>query len=195
LDSYLDRQHGVQQSILQAFAEMCGLQPEEIKLGTDGCSAPNFAVSFYHAAWGWARLADPSQLPPARAAACRKITEAMIAHPEMVGGPERFDTAIMQVGQGRIVVKAGAEGYQGVALLPGALGPGSPALGIALKISDGDGRSRARPVVTIEVLKQLGALSEKDLEALAAYGPRKDIHNWRKLVVGEMRPVFQMEKP
>ncbi len=193
-ESYLEPSHPLQQRILNTFAEMCGVAPDAVALGTDGCSAPNFAVPLYNAAWALARLVDPSGLPPARARACRTIVQAMMAHPDMVGGPERFDTDIMQVGAGRIVVKAGAEGYQGIGLLPGALGKDSPALGIALKVSDGDGYGRARPAITLEVLCQLGALSPQDLEKLSAYGPMRNILNWRKLVVGEMRPVFTLEK-
>jgi len=100
----------------------------------------------------------------------------------------------MEVGQGRIVAKGGAEGYQGVGLMPGALGPGSPALGIALKISDGDLKSRARPAVTLEVLRQLGALSSSELGLLSEFGPGAPVHNWRKIVVGQARPSFELER-
>jgi L-asparaginase II len=44
LDTYLDPGHPVQQDILSAFAEMCGHPREEVEVGIDGCSAPNFAV-------------------------------------------------------------------------------------------------------------------------------------------------------
>jgi L-asparaginase II len=194
IDTYLEPEHGVQRAILKTFAEMCGLPEKEVRLGTDGCSAPNFAVPLYNAAWAWARLMDPSQLSPAREEACRRIVDAMTSHPDMVGGPGAFDTLLMQVTQGRILVKAGAEGYQGIGLRPGVLGEGSPALGIALKVMDGDGYYRARSAFTLETLRQLGALSKEEMEQLAEFGPRKDIYNWRKLVVGEMRPVFTLER-
>lgn len=192
LENYLDFEHPVQQSILFTFAEMCEMSPENVGLGIDGCSAPNFSVPFYNAAWGWARLADPQGLSSERSAACRRITDAMMSYPQMVAGPERFDTLIMQVGKKRIVVKGGAEGYQGMALMPGAMGKNSPALGIALKVSDGDGRGRARPAVCIEVLRQLGALSEEDLKSLENFGPTGDVVNRRDIVVGEKRPVFTL---
>ncbi len=189
---YIAPQHPVQQAILRTFAEMCALPVEAVALGTDGCSAPNFAVPLRNAAQAYARLCDPSGLPEARAAACRKITAAMRAHPEMVGGPGRFDTALMQAGAGNIISKAGAEGYQGIGLMPGALGPGSPALGIAFKIADGDARKKARSAVAVEILHQLGALDAEQLGALEAFGPRLPVYNWRKLTVGEGRPVFTL---
>ena len=57
----------------------------------------------------------------------------------MVGGPGRFDTEVMQAAKGRVIAKAGAEGYEGIGLLPGAAGAGSPGMGVAIKIADGDG--------------------------------------------------------
>ncbi len=192
LDSYLELYHPVQQRILHAMAEMGGLPVEDIHLGVDGCSAPNFALPLYNAAWAWARLADPSSLSPQTAAACQVITDAMTAHPEMVGGPERFDTELMKLGGGRVVVKGGAEGFQNIGILPGALGPGSGGLGIAIKISDGDLSGRARGAVALEVLRQLGLFTDTELEPLSTFGPSKPIQNWRKLTVGELRPAFHL---
>jgi len=193
LEDYLEFDHPVQQSILNTFAEMCMLPPESIGLGIDGCSAPNFSIPFYNAAWGWARLADPSGLAPERAAACRKITTAMMAHPDMVGGPGRFDTLLMEVAKRRMVVKSGAEGYLGLAVLPGAMGDESPALGIAIKISDGDGRGRVRPAVCLEVLRQLGALSPDELDLLTEFGPTGEVRNRRgDLIVGKQSPTFTL---
>lgn len=192
LDTYLEFDHPVQQRILKTFSEMCSLPPEKVALGIDGCSAPNFAVPLVHAAWAWARLADPSSLAPSRAEAIQTIVQAMMAHPEMVGGPDEFDTTLMQIAGGRLVAKGGAEGYQGMALLPGALGPGSSGLGVAVKISDGDGYHRAKAAVSLEILRQLGFFSTPELDSLKTFGPTRPVTNWRKLVVGEMRPVFNL---
>jgi L-asparaginase II len=199
---YIDIQHPLQQEILNTFAEMCDVEVEQVSIGIDGCSLPNFAVPLKNAAYAFARLCDPSQLASARAAACRTITGSMTANPNMVGGPDSFDTRLMIACGGRILCKGGAEGYQALGLLPGALGPGSPALGITIKISDGDlgahsraqgdPHGRARPAVTLEILRQLGALSSQELEILAEYGPTFSIHNWRKLKVGEARPCFSL---
>ncbi len=141
---YLDFTHPVQKQILQAFAAMSELPETDIALGIDGCSAPNFAVPLFNAALAYARLIDPVDLPPCAAAACETITSAMCAHPEMVGGPGRFDTRLMAATRGRILAKGGAEGYQGLGLRPGVLGPNKPGVGIAVKISDGDA-NRPRP--------------------------------------------------
>ncbi|TAK12281.1 MAG: asparaginase [Anaerolineae bacterium] len=192
--TYLEHDNPVQQAILTAFAEMCGLEPREVEIGIDGCSAPNFSVPFHNAAWALARLADPAGLSEPRTAACRTITAAMLAYPEMVSGPDTFDTDLMQATGGRILTKGGAEGYQGVCVMPGALGKASKALGIVLKIADGDRRGWARPAVTLALLAELGALSESEMAALVKYGPRREVTNWRGLLAGEARPCFTLER-
>lgn len=201
LENYLDIDHPIQQDILASFAEMCLLPSKEIRLGIDGCSAPNFAVPLYNAAYGMARFCDSHELSPARAEACRKITTAMTSHPEMVSGYGEFDCELMKAGEGSIVSKRGAEGYQIVGLLPGMLGTDSPGVGIAIKVSDGDASrrdmdlessNRVRPAVTLEILRQLGALSSKQQQALDRFGPEKSIKNYRGIITGRSYPMFRL---
>jgi L-asparaginase II len=192
LADYINPQHGLQQTILQNFAEMCALRVDAVVVGVDGCSAPNFAVPLVAAATAFARLADPGSLSPSRAAALRAIFSAMTAHPEMVSGPGGFDTELMRARPGLLLAKGGAEGYEGLGIAPGARGPGSPALGVALKIADG--ASRAIAPVALEILRQLGALGEGELKALEGlgFGLRLPVKNWRGLVVGEARTCFAL---
>ena len=190
LATYLDNQHPVQKAILETVAQMCTLDPRSIPIGTDGCSAPVFGLPLVNFARAFARLCDPSYLDPVRAEACQKVVEAMVAYPQMVAGPGRFDTVLMEVAQGKLIAKAGAEGYQAIGIKPGALFSGSPALGIALKISDGDYRKRAVPFVTIRILQALGALTDVDVEKLSEFADAR-ILNWRKFVVGELLPTFE----
>jgi L-asparaginase II len=201
LDDYLDINHPIQQDILASFADLCLLPVSSIELGTDGCSAPNFAVPLFNAALAFARLCDPRELSKERAEACGKITSAMTMHPEMISGYGEFDEQLMRAGEGRIVCKRGAEGYQIIGLMPGVLGAGSPGIGIAFKVSDGDAgrmslkletRNRVRPAVALEILRQLGAVSSKQEQALASFGPVLPIRNHRGIVTGESRPAFKL---
>jgi L-asparaginase II len=107
----------------------------------------------------------------------------------------------MRVGNGKIVCKRGAEGYQIIGLLPGVLSPDSPGVGLALKVSDGDAsrmsldlahNPRVRPAVTLEILHQLGVLSSEQEQALASFGPLKSIKNHRGIVTGQSHPVFEL---
>jgi L-asparaginase II len=215
LQGYIDPQHPLQKLILSSFAEFCDVPIHSIVTGIDGCSAPNFAVSLSKFAYAFARLVDPHYLSESRAGACQRITHAMLAHPEMISGPNRFDTRLMELGKGRILAKAGAEGYQAVGLTPGTLWKDSPGIGIAIKVSDGDTRDyqntmhaqfdgdepfqlthfdsieRARPCAVVEILRQLGALDESSLYGLRHYAARP-IYNWCKTVVGEIRANFRI---
>lgn len=195
LDTYLDIHHPIQQDILSAFAEMCNYPKEKVEIGVDGCSAPNFAAPLYNSALAFARLCDPHDVSETRARACREITAAMTSHPEMVSGRGEFDCRLMQVGKGDIVCKRGAEGFQAIGLKPG--------IGITFKVSDGDllfrtlkiePLNRVRPAVTLEILRQIGALNESQLKELAEFGPILPIKNHRGIVVGESRPAFKLEK-
>jgi L-asparaginase II len=201
LQNYLDLQHPVQQDILTTFAEMCQIEREKVETGIDGCSAPNFAVPLYNAALAFARLCDPRALPETRRLACEKITTAMTSYPEMISGKGEFDCRLMEAGGGNILCKGGAEGFQALGLRPGLLSPDSPGIGIVFKVSDGDLRfrtlemkpmSRVRPAIAIEVLRQLGALQEDQLQALAEFGPILPVKNHRGLIVGESHPTFRL---
>lgn len=200
---YINPAHPVQKTILETFSEMCGMEPAGVEIGIDGCSAPNFAIPLSNAALGFARLCDPRMLSQERASACRRITSAMMANPVMVSGVGRFDTRVMEVCSKRIVAKGGAEGYMALGILAGALGAESPGIGIAFKVSDGDlsvrdangnSRNRVRPAVALEILRQLGTISEKELEALAEFGPVRPVTNARKIVVGESHPAFLLKR-
>ncbi len=190
---YINPLHPVQQTILQTFAEMCDMEPQEVVLGTDGCSVPTFAVPLASAALAFARLADPSGLPPARAAALRTIFAAMTSNPEMVRGPGEFDTEIMRLCSGQVVSKSGAEAFVGLGIVPGARGVAGPALGVAAKV--GDGSSRADMLVGTEVLRQLGVLDPGQIARLKelGLGPVRVLKNFRGLEVGEARPCFELK--
>ncbi len=202
LDTYLSNDHPIQHDILTGFAEMCGLPTEEVVLGMDGCSAPNFAVPLRNAALAMARLCDPRELSETRAAACGKITAAMTAHSEMVSNYGEFDCELMKTGKGKIVTKRGAEGFQIVGILPGVVS--ERGIGIAFKVMDGDpgrmdeqlrSRARVRPAVTLEILRQLGALDETQLQSLAQFGPGRVLKNHAGIVTGNSYPVFKLQSP
>lgn len=199
---YIDPNHPVQLKILATLAEICDLLPEQVQVGIDGCSAPNFALPLRNTALAFARICQPEGLPEKRVDTCHLISKAMLAYPDMIGGPDNFDTDLMLVSEGRIICKGGAEGFQAFGIMPGAIKKGSPALGVAFKISDGDlkGHNRptgdptghVRPAVTLEILRQLGVFDAQDFEKLSNYGPEFPVENWRQLKVGWASPCFKL---
>ncbi len=193
IEDYINLNHPVQQAILKTFAEMVQLPAEAICLGIDGCSVPVFGIPMYNAAWGFARMADPEKagLSDSLAEACVFVREAMMAFPEMVSGPKRFDTDLMHAGKGKIFSKGGAEGYQGIGII--SSDDDMQGLGLALKISDGDLTERVKPAVSLNVLRSLKAMDEESFEKVVQYGPELQVKNWVKTVVGEGRPCFEIE--
>jgi L-asparaginase II len=149
-------------------------------------------MSIQAMAWMYARLVAPSStLDAATRAACKRIVEAMITYPEMIGGTsERLDTKIMRAAGGRLISKVGAEGVYTVGVLPCAEWPAG--LGLALKIEDGE-NFRARPTVVIEALRQLGVLRDESLAAVAPYA-RFPVNNRRGDEVGEVRASFELTR-
>lgn len=199
LNDYLDVEHPIQVDILNTISEMCMIDKNKIELGIDGCSAINFAMPLYNAALGMARFIDPFELNESRANACKKITSAMLAHPEMISNFGEFDCELMKAGEGKVITKRGAEGFQIVGVPAGVLQ--KRGVGIAFKVVDGDkpgitdqltSISRVRPAVTLEILRQLNVLNEKQLKSLENFGPKKVLKNYAGLITGKAEPAFEL---
>lgn len=148
----------IQKRILRCIADFTEIPEAEIALGIDGCAVPNFALPIAAMAKSFAGLAFPWQFPEATQKACTRIVDAMIKYPELIGGS--LDTMLMRAAEGKIISKVGAEGVWLCGVLPSEKYP--TGLGIALKIEDGDDK-RARPVVSVEILRRLGILTKNDL--------------------------------
>jgi L-asparaginase II len=191
---YYAPDHPVQRQILNVVSDLAGLVPADVVIGVDGCGVPVFGMPLFGAALAFARLVDPpSNWPAARQMACRRVANAMLAHPDMVAGRQRICTDLMRSGSGRLVAKSGAEGFYAVGIRAGALPGLSVGLGVAIKIEDGN-MARARDPVVIETLQQLGLLDSTALRALETYrvGP---IRNYRGEVVGQLRACFSLIRP
>lgn len=182
--NYLDLDHPVQQTILDYIAEWTGYPREDIAIGVDGCGVPVHGLPVYNMSLAYARLSRPETYDETRADACKRITGAMTAHPEMVGGTDRFCTDLMRVAKGKLVGKAGAAGVYCVGIL-------DEGIGITVKCEDGSGKGRD-PVV-VEILRQLGYLNEQQVKALEKYHRPQNI-NHRKEKCGEVIPVVKLKK-
>lgn len=191
-ETYDAPENPVQLLIGRAVAEFSGVPIEDLAVGIDGCGVPVFGMSVRAMALMYARLVcAPAELSEATRDACRRIVEAMTAHPELVGGEsERLDTEMMRATRGRLISKIGAEGVYTIGVLPSEDWPRG--LGFALKLEDGEDR-RARPTVVIEALRQLGVLEGESLAAVAPYA-RFAVRNHRGDQVGEVRPSFELKK-
>lgn len=196
VETYWQPDHPVQKLALESVAAVSGVPARKVGTATDGCGVVSFAIPLHAIARAYARLADPSGLTDgALRDALTRIRDAMLANPELVSGERRqFDTDLMRAAPGRVAAKGGAEGLRCVGVLPGAVGAGSAALGVAVKVEDGDAARRAGAAATCEALRQIDALGEVELSQLSSYAnpPVRDLP--RGDVVGEVRPAFTLER-
>jgi L-asparaginase II len=177
----------VQREVFAAVSRFSELPAAELRYAVDGCGLPTFALTIGTMAWMLARLvAPPARFGEATHRACRRLVDAMIAHPEMVEGDDELDTELMRAGRGRLVSKVGAEGVYAAGILPCQRWPHG--LGVAFKLEDGDKGDRARPVTAVALLRHLQVLDEHDAQALTKFA-RPTTTNHRQDTVGEVRPA------
>ena len=141
--SYLSPDHPLQRHITAMIPSLAGEPAAHI--GVDGCGAPAHAMSLVGLARAFRSVAIAEPGTPQH-----RVAQAMTSHPEMVGGPTRDVTRLMQ-GVPGLVAKDGAEAVFAVGLPDGRA--------VALKVSDG--ANRARPPVMQAALARLGVGLEK----------------------------------
>lgn len=160
LKDYLSPNHPLQKSILNSLSEICNYPSKNIEIGTDGCSAPVFAMPIFNMALGFARFASLDRLPEKFHYSAEKIYHAMTTNPEYISGTGGFCSDLIKSTNGKLIGKIGAEGVY-------CVGVKDQKVGIAIKIEDGN--MRALPPVVIETLKKLNLLTETELTNLSKY--------------------------
>lgn len=142
-NTYLDLDHPLQQSCLQAIEDCTGEKVAHI--GVDGCGAPLMSTSLTGLARSFSQFAGPTAN-----ADQKKIAQAFKDFPEYVSGTRREDYELMK-GVPGLVCKIGAEAVYAVGLGDGRA--------LALKIDDG--ADRARAVVAATILRDvMGVVAE-----------------------------------
>lgn len=169
LEGYVLPGHPCQLAVTAALGAFVGAGLEGAPRGVDGCGLPTFGVPLQALAHGFAAAsADPG---------FRRCQDAMAAHPHLVAGTGRFDTALLAAAGARVTAKIG-----GAAVWAAVLRGGGPA--VALKLEAGAGE--AVPPVACAVLRRLGAfpdLAPTELERHA----EPVVRNWAGAAVGRIR--------
>lgn len=182
LDSYCESGHELQVAVREVLSAVVGIPTERMRVGLDGCSAPNYAFPLAGLARGYARLASGDR-DPDFGDSFAVLLAAMASHPELVSGTLRSDLAFTLAGRGDWVSKVGVDGVQ-------AFGSRRRGQAFAIKISDGN--LQALFSATVEVLDQLGWLDDVQ---------RADLERWRTssvtnahgTVTGVRSPVLQLQ--
>ncbi len=177
--TYLSTGHPLQQRVLRAVLR--GTGRTDVALGVDGCGVPVHGMPLSAMATLYARLGRPDRLGKL-AGPVKTCLDAMQAHPYLVAGMNRTDTAVMQAAPG-LVVKSGAEAIA-CAAIPDA------GLGVAVKIADGG--ERASGPALIHALATLDALSEEQVRSLDRFA-RRPVQGGG-VPVGEVVAAFRLRR-
>jgi L-asparaginase II len=181
---YIHPEHPVQLMMRDTIALFTGTHPEQLSMGIDGCGVPVYSMPLSKLAMAYARLSKPDAVPQTRfyASACRVLLDAIVTHPRFIAGTDRYDTALIEVTQGRVIGKMGAEGIF-AAMLAGQ------GVGLALKVEDGAPRALF-PAVT-EAMLQLDWITSLEAKKLTAFH-KPEIKNWSGEIVGSIQPIFRI---
>ncbi len=181
---YEKLEHPLQQLMRATVAECCGVTPESMAVGVDGCSVCVFGLPLAAMAKGYARLAQATARggQDTRDAAMQRIGRAMVKYPIAVESRQSFSTALMTQTQGRLIAKGGAEGLQLVGIT-------DRGWGLALKCEDG--ASRAVAPAAMAVLEMLGVLRDDEKAGLAGHR-RPVVTNAAGLDVGQLEAELRI---
>jgi len=182
-NGYIRFEHPIQQRVLGVLEAMCGIDLGNAPRGIDGCSIPTIAIPLENLAYGMARLGAPDDLPDTRAAACRRIADAMAAEPFMVAGTGRYCTEVMTATGRAVLVKTGAEGVFFAAI---------PEYGLGVALKCDDGATRAAEIMMSAVLRHIGVLTE-ETEAKLARRITMPLENRNGIHVGDVRAATVLE--
>lgn len=126
----LDPDGPLQQRLLAAIGDACG---PPVGVGVDGCGAPAVVLPLSGLASGFRALVAQDRW--------ERVVAAGLAHPGLVAGAGRVETALLAAG---VVAKDGAEGVYGAAWRDD-----EGAHGIAVKSEDGATRGAAVALVAV----------------------------------------------
>jgi len=173
LEGYMEPRHPVQVFILEKLAELLGMPPQEFIGARDDCGVPTYMLQIGQMASLYAKLASGNNVDMER------IVRAMTHHPTMIAGEGEFDTQLMELTNGELVSKSGAEGVQCI----GKVGEG---MGLSIKVVDG--AKRAKYAVAINLLTQMGWISPMIAETLS--DTYLTLSQFKRLeVIGEMTMI------
>jgi L-asparaginase II len=169
-DGYAARDHPLQVEIRELMGGFGEVDMDAAPVGIDGCGLPTHGLPLAVLARMFAAATSD--------AGFRRCQDAMAAHPHLVAGRGRFDTALLAVAGAEVTLKGG-----GGAVWVAVRRPGGPALAIKLEAGD----AAAMPVVALAVLESLGWIGPDALEdpRLAPFRAPV-VRNWEGAAVGSI---------
>ncbi len=137
-------QHPFFQAFLDVLRKDLGADWHPLRIARDGCGLPTASNTVGELARLFAGLVRDRDED--------WIWEAMVRHPDLIGGFNRLDSSILKAGKGRVIAKEGADGLLGLGVVHEDYPEG---LGITIKIAHG-WDSQATWYVARSILAVLG---------------------------------------
>lgn len=179
IEGYLDPGHPVQRRLYEILVELGGQDLADTGRGIDGCGIPVYGMTLTALATAVQKFGKFTKSDADRGSAVQRIFSAATQHPDMVGGPERFDTDVMRALGGAVATKGGAEGVH-IAIVP------SKGIGIALKTEDGN--KRAADAAMGAILLHLGLIAN-DKQQLLVHHLQPSITNAANDLAGTINVI------
>jgi L-asparaginase II len=168
LAGYAEYDHPLQAEIRQVMSGFAGSELAHRPHGIDGCGLPTHELPLRTLARMFAAAAADADV--------QRCQGAMAAHPYLVAGRGRFDTAVLEVVGDTLMVKVG-----GAAVWVAVRRPQGPC--VAVKLEAGD--ATALPAVALAALQALGWIDDATLAGpLLTPFRRVALYNWEGLEVG-----------
>ena len=175
-DKYLDFEHPYQKLIQKTLENFMELKIQNNCIGIDGCGAPQYAFPLDSIATSMINLIKEKEKTNKYPNAINIILSAIKRFPLLIGGNNRFDSAIIKSTKGRIFCKGGAEGV----LL---FSDFEKKIGGVIKIIDGN--SRAIPTIAMQIFIKFNLLSKTEVNALNHWVKQK-LTNHAKKNIGKI---------
>lgn len=172
-EDYWDIKNPAQQEILKHISIVSDYPVDKIKVGTDGCGVPVFAMPLKYLAKAYMRLACPDLIEDKDVReAVIKITGLMNKYPQMVSGTDLICSLLNE--DPNIVAKGGSKGVY-------CFGLREERLGFALKVMDGS--EEEWPLIVAAILEKINYKNKETIERLYRVFP-KEIKNDNNKIVG-----------
>lgn len=182
-EGYWEIHHPLQQQILTILSELSNVPVSDIKVGTDGCGVPVFAIPLKNMAITYLKLSSPELIDNSDLKrAVKRMTGLMNKHPKIVASEKFICTTLLE--DSNIVAKGGAQGVY-------CFGLKKERLGFALKVANGS--EDVWPNIVSSILEQINYSNSDTINRLRELKPGI-IKNDGGVEVGSIREVFTLSR-
>lgn len=172
VQNYKDFSHPLSDFIINKVCQLCETDRNDIIISKDGCGLPVIATTLEQLGRGFLNLFTDNKY--------KKITNAFLNNPILIGGENRLDTEIIQNTQ-NTVAKVGAAGLCVIVNL-------DKEEAIVIKIADSN--MEARAITAFELLRQ-GKWTETDSVRINNIN-RGEIRTLDNFLIGEINSCFSL---